>query len=175
MVDPDGTSTVRLPKGRYNLGAFLGSGPDTALLVQPVVDLTGDLTVTLDARAAGPVSLTVPEPSARMGFVEAGYSFRPSYRTWPGGMLLTGDGASGVRIGQVGADAAPEALTGSVAAQWAKPDGADDFTDSPYLYAVAETFPGRLPNGFSRTDRAGEFAAVHERFAVGPPARGRPP
>ena len=171
VVDPDGTSTVRLPKGRYNLGAYLGSGPDTALLVQPVVDLTGDLTVTLDARAAGPVSLTVPEPSARMGFVDAGYSFRPSYQSWPGGMLLTGDGASGVRIGQVGADAAPEALTGSVAAQWAKPDGADDFTDSPYLYAAAETFPGQLPNGFSRAYRAGEFAAVHERFAAGPPGQ----
>jgi hypothetical protein len=139
--------------------------------VQPVVDLTGDLTVTLDARAAGPVSLTVPEPSARMGFVDAGYSFRPSYQTWPGGMLLIGDGASGVRIGQVGPDAAAEALTGSVAAQWAKPDGGDDFTDSPYLYAAAETFPGRLPNGFSRDYRTREFAAVHERFAAGPPGQ----
>jgi hypothetical protein len=171
VVDADGTCTVRLPKGRYNLSAFLGSGPDTALLVQPVVDLTGDLTVTLDSRAAGPVALTVPERSARMGFVDAGYSFYPSYQSWPAGMFLTGDGVSGVRIGQVGAPAVPDAMIGSVAAQWAKPDGADDFTDSPYLYAVAETFPGSLPNGFTRDYRAGDFAAAHQRFAASAPGQ----
>jgi hypothetical protein len=170
-ADADGTSTVRLPKGRYNLSAYLGSGPDTAPLVQPVVDLTRDLTVTLDARAAGPVALSVPERSARMGFVDAGYSFYPSYQSWPAGAFLFGDGASSVRIGQVGAPAAPDAMIGSVAAQWAKPDGADDFTDSPYLYAAAETFPGSLPNGFTRDYRAGDFAAVHQRFAASAPGQ----
>ncbi|MFC6018417.1 hypothetical protein ACFP2T_19670 [Plantactinospora solaniradicis] len=170
-VDAGGTSTVRLPKGRYNLGGYLGSGPDTALLVQPVVDLTRDLTVTLDARAAGPVALTVPARSARMGFLDAGFSFYPSYQSWPAGMLLSGDRVSGVRIGQVGAPAAPNAMIGTVAAQWAKPDGADDFTDSPYLYSVAETFPGSLPNGFTRDYRAGDFGAVHQRFAATAPGQ----
>ncbi|MEU4476297.1 hypothetical protein [Micromonospora sp. NPDC023888] len=168
-VDADGTSTVRLPEGRYNLGAYLGSGPETAMLVQPVVDLTKDLTITLDARAAGSVTLTVPEQSARMGFVDVGYSFYPSYQSWPAGMFLTGDGVSGVRIGQIGAAAAPSAMVGSVAAQWAKPDGAGDFTDSPYLYAVAESFPGRLPSGFARDYRAGDLVAVHQQFAASAP------
>jgi len=171
VVDAAGTATVRLPEGRYNLGAYLGSGPDTALLVQPVVDLTRDLTVTLDARAAKPVTLTVPEPSAQIGFIETGYSFYPSYQSWAAGLLLIGDGVSGVRMGQVGAPAAPEALIGSMAAQWAKPDGADDFTDSPYLYAVSETFPGRMPDGYTRDYRAGEFAAVRQRFATTAPAQ----
>jgi hypothetical protein len=171
-VQPDGTSTVRLPAGRYNLGAMLGAEPDTALLVQPVVDLTRDLTVTLDARQAAPISLTVPEQSARTGFVDVGYSIHPSYQSWPTGMFLTGDGVSGVlRAGQIGPPAAPDALVGSVAAQWAKPDGADDFTDSPYLYAVAETFPGRLPTGLTRAYGAEDFAAVHQRFAASAPAR----
>lgn len=165
-VDPGGTSTVELPEGRYNLGAFLGSGTGTALLVQPVVDLTRDLTVTLDARKAGPVTLGVPEPSARAGFIDAGYSFYPSYQSWPAGMVLTGDETSDVRLGQVGAPAAPDALIGTVAAQWAKPDGHDDFTDSPYLYAVAQAFPGGVPTGYARDYRAGDFAAVHQRFAA---------
>jgi hypothetical protein len=171
VVDADGTSTLRLPKGRYNLGAYLGSGADTALMVQPVVDLNRDLTVTLDARTAGPVALTVPERSARMGVVDVGYSFFPSYQSWPGGMVLTGDGVSGVRVAQVGAPAAPDAMIGNVSAQWAKPDGADDFTDSPYLYAVAQTFPGSLPNGYTRDYRAGDFAAVHQRFAASAPGQ----
>lgn len=170
VVDADGTSTVRLPKGRYNLSAYLGSDLDT-LLVQPVVDLTRDLTVTLDARTAGPVTLTVPEPSARMGFVYAGYSFYPSYQSWAAGAFLFGDAVSGVRIGQVGAPAAPDAMVGSVDAQWAKPDGADDFTDSPYLYATEETFPGRLPDGFTRDYHAGDFAAVHQVFAASAPGQ----
>ena len=106
-----------------------------------------------------------------MGFVEAGYSLYPSYQSWAAGLLLMGDGVSGVRVGQVGAPAAPDAFIGSVAAQWAKPDGADDLTDSPYLYAMAETFPGRLPTGFRRDYRAGEFAAVHQRFAAGTPGQ----
>jgi hypothetical protein len=147
------------------------SGPGTALLVQPVVDLTRDLTVTLDARTAGPVTLTVPERSARMGFVDAGYTFFPSYQSWPAGLFLTGDGASAVHVGQICAPAAPDAMIGSVAAQWAKPDGADEFTDSPYLYAVAQTFPGSLPNGFTRDYRAGDFAAVHQRFAASVPGQ----
>lgn len=170
-VDADGSSTVRLPKGRYNLGAYLGSGPDTTLLVQPVVDLTRNLTVTLNARAAGPVTLTMPERSARMGVVDVGYSFHPAYQSWPAGMFLTGDGVSGVRVGQVGGPAAPDAMIGSVTAQWAKPDGAGDFTDSPYLYAVAQTFPGGLPDGFTRDYRAGDFAAVHQRFAASTPGQ----
>ncbi|WP_204008680.1 hypothetical protein [Virgisporangium aurantiacum] len=168
-VNPDGTSTVKLPAGRYNLGAYLGSGPNTTLLVQPVVDLTGDLTVTLDARVAGAVTLTVPEPSARAGFVDVGYSFYPTTQTWPAGMYLTGDEEAPVRIGQVGPPAAPGELVGSVAAQWGKPDGTGDFTDSPYLYSVAETFPGRLPGGFTRAYRPGDFATVHQQFAASGP------
>ena len=36
-ADATGTSTVRLPKGRYNLGAYLDSEADFTLLTQPVV------------------------------------------------------------------------------------------------------------------------------------------
>ena len=69
-ANPDGTSTVRMPKGRYNLSASINSAQDTALLVQPIVDLTRDIALTLDARAAKPVSVTVPEPSAQLAFVD---------------------------------------------------------------------------------------------------------
>jgi hypothetical protein len=125
----------------------------------------------LDARAARPVTVSVPEPTARAGFVDAGFSIYPSYQSGPTGMLLVGDEASGVRMGQLGDPAPPEAMVGSVAAQWAKPDGAGDFTDSPYLYAVAETFPGRLPNGFTRAYRTGDFGAVRQQFAASAPGR----
>lgn len=171
VVDADGTSTVRLPRGRYNLGAYIDSEQGTALLVQPVVDLTRNLAITLDARAAKPVSMTVPEPSARLGFVDIGYTFYPSFQSWGAGMFLMGYSFDQVRMAQVGAPAAPDELVGSVAAQWARPDGAGDFTDSPYLYATAEAFPGRLPAGFVKKYRAKDLAATRQRFAAGAPGQ----
>ncbi|GAA3254302.1 hypothetical protein ACFO1B_51310 [Dactylosporangium siamense] len=162
----DGTATLRLPKGRYTIGSYLDDDAGTTLLGVPVVDLTGDTTVVLDARAARPVRLSVPEPSARLGFVETGYTVFPSYLDYGVGTLLMGDDLSRVRVGQVGPPAAPTALVGSVTAQWARPDGSGDFTDSPYLYTVAESLPGRVPNGFVKAYHADDFAAVHQHFGT---------
>jgi subtilisin family serine protease len=169
VVRPDGTSTVRLPKGRYNLGAFIDSARGTALVTRPVVDLTRNLAVTLDARAAKPVVLAVPEPSATLGFVEVGYTFHRPYHAEGAGMTLVGYDFDSVWTAQVGT--APDKLIGLVAAQWARPDGAGDFADSPFLYATAEAFPGRLPTGFRKNYRASDLATVRQRFAAGTPGQ----
>jgi hypothetical protein len=66
--DPSGTVTVRLPRGHYQVGAFVPNSaedPDAGtLMAQPVVDLTGARTVVMDARLGRPVSVSVPEPTA---------------------------------------------------------------------------------------------------------------
>ncbi|WP_327191225.1 S8 family serine peptidase [Streptomyces xinghaiensis] len=65
-----GTSTLRLPRGTYLLShqtVLSGAGEDVAGLdwqLQPRLDLTGDTTVTFDARKAEPVEITVPDPEA---------------------------------------------------------------------------------------------------------------
>ncbi|GAB3871099.1 hypothetical protein ACFPIJ_57575 [Dactylosporangium cerinum] len=169
QVDAEGTATLQLPKGRYTIGSYLEDSAGSTLLGVPVVDLTGDTTVVLDARAARPVRLSVPEPSARLGFVETGYTVFPSYLDYGVGTLLMGDDLSRLRVGQIGLPAAPTALIGSVTAQWARPDGTGDFTDSPYLYTVAESLPGRVPDGFVKAYRADDFAAVHQRFGTALP------
>jgi subtilisin family serine protease len=170
-VSADGASIVRLPKGRYNLGAYIETEQGTALLTQPVVELTRNLSITFDARVAKPVSMTVPEPSARLGFAEAGYMFYRSFESPESGMTTGADSFDRVLMAQIGDPAAPDELVGMVAAQWARSDGAGDFTDSPYLYAVAEAFPGRMPTGFVKNYRTKDLAAVRQRFAAGPPGQ----
>jgi hypothetical protein len=68
VEDADGEVTVRLPRGRYALQgtvyADAGSGGGTAVLVRPRLDLTADATVVMDARTAGPVGITAPDPRA---------------------------------------------------------------------------------------------------------------
>ncbi|TWD17458.1 subtilase family protein [Streptomyces sp. T12] len=62
--------SVRLPKGRYFLNSLIRSEPQgTATrgvdwLNQPSLEVTEDITVTVDARTAEPIDVTVPDRSA---------------------------------------------------------------------------------------------------------------
>ncbi|AZM47682.1 hypothetical protein DMB38_19515 [Streptomyces sp. WAC 06738] len=65
----ESTATVRVPKGRYLLNGDVAKFDGDTLteydwINQPRLDVTGDTTVTLDARTAKPVDLTVPDGAA---------------------------------------------------------------------------------------------------------------
>ncbi|WP_405687725.1 hypothetical protein [Streptomyces sp. NBC_00057] len=63
--DASGTTTVRLPKGRYLLDSALTTGTaanGTDWVVQPRLD--HDTTITVDARTTAPVDVTPPDRSA---------------------------------------------------------------------------------------------------------------
>lgn len=167
VIDGDGVSVTRLPAGRYTVGAFIDGEQSSTLLTQPVLTLDRDISLVLDARTAGPVTMSVPEPSATLGFVNAGYTNFGTYLDYGVGMFVQADRFDVVRIGQVGDPAPAGDVIGTVTAQWARPDGAGDFADSPYLYTVAEAFPDRVPTGFTKQYRAGDFATVQQRFATG--------
>ena len=65
--EQDGELTVRLPKGDYILSGVVHpetSSPAHGILVEPRFRLDGDKTVTVDARQAKPVDITVPDPTA---------------------------------------------------------------------------------------------------------------
>src|SRR6185503_8726840 len=78
--DPDGTVDVRVPKGRYAVGTevFDEIEGDILLvsdLVQPVLDVSRPLTVTLDARTAGSIDVKLPRKDAASETVSVMYSF----------------------------------------------------------------------------------------------------
>ncbi|MGI5146578.1 S8 family peptidase [Plantactinospora sp. CA-294935] len=175
--DDDGTATIRVARGSYQVDAVIWTprGPaepehDSAFLVRPIVTVDRDTTVVLDARTAEPVRTTVPDPTARPALVEVSYTRRHGGSSVFRGLLgATFEVLSSRQIGP--APAAPD-FVGAVASQWALPGPDGTFADSPYLYAVAEPFPGRFPTGYTRRYTAGEFATVQQEFGPAGPGRG---
>jgi hypothetical protein len=159
----DSVGTYRLPQGHYSVTAEVATATgENTVLAQPDLDVDRPLRVDLDARLGQPLSITVPEPSARQ--VDAEVSVVSPY----GGLTLTGgDGTfDGWYTGRIGPDQDTEGFASVVSGQWAKPDGDGGFTDSPYLYALTYPVRGRMTTGYTRTVAAAELARVHAAFAA---------
>jgi subtilisin family serine protease len=162
-----GTVTARLRPGfRYHIQATVvtpGEGSST-LLIQPVLALTGDMRITLDARAGKPVSIKVPNPEARSRLTSAGM-----LRDLPSGYRIDGRvmNADATKLytadlgGAVPADAGT--LTSEVRGFFARPTADGTFFDSPYEYDLVWFQRGRFLTGFSRTVKDSELATVVNR------------
>ncbi len=166
--DETGTVTLRLPTGRYGLTSRLFTPTDDdwalAVLAQPELRLTRDMTLTLDARTARPVQMSVPERSAESVLAVVQYGFRTADGSTVGFGTLV-DTFDRLSTGNIGPAVAGSDFTASVSSQWAKrnADG-ESFGDSPYLYAVTEVVPGRLPTGLVRHFQNRELATVRQEF-----------
>ena len=163
-ADDSGTVKVRLPKGEYlldNFQEFELAVEDWAFykLVAPSVKLTSDQHVVLDARKSKVVSTTVPRADAEQANSDVGLD---RYR--PGGELAYSTAMSGFQLGRVftlsTGPALPAAqLTGHVTSQWGvRGDGF--FTNTPYLYGIANHRPGEFFTGFQRDVKQEELATV---------------
>ncbi|WP_199714743.1 S8 family serine peptidase [Micromonospora radicis] len=164
--DPSGTVEIRVPKGRYGVASYLWdeATESVAMLVRPELTVDGATAMTLDARKAGPVRLTVPDRSAKPALVVADATFLLGDLGSAGFGVLAED-FTGLAIGQVGRAVPADRFVGSVASQFA--DLA--VTNSPYFYGLAEYFPGRLPNGVTKHYRNTDLAKVTQRFQGGYP------
>ncbi|WP_405104796.1 S8 family serine peptidase [Micromonospora sp. NBC_01405] len=165
VYDADGTATVRVPKGRYGLSSYLfasdanGEPAGATMLARPELVVDRALRLTLDARTAKPVLNTVPQRGATpllvdvsaifFGADESTYSFS-----------LWSDGFEGLTSGQVGPASTPERFVATIGSQWADRQAAS----SPYLYALLEAFPGRMPTGFVKHYRSRDLATVVHTF-----------
>ncbi len=165
----NGTAEVRLPKGRYGLSSLIYEpGPDgepaaLTVLARPELVVDRDRTLTVDARAAKPVVTTVPQRGAAPALIDVGAIFYPTNGGFFGFGLWT-DTFDGLATGQVGGGSvSAERFVATVSSQWADLDA----TTSPYLYALSEAVPGRMPTGFVRHYRAGDLATVVHRFRGG--------
>ncbi|MFF2747812.1 S8 family serine peptidase [Kitasatospora sp. NPDC058048] len=78
----NGTATVRVPEGRYNLGGQLatpasGTTPRTAtLFLQPELELRADTRLAVDAREGRQLTVTVPGRATTGYSLSAGYCYR---------------------------------------------------------------------------------------------------
>ncbi|WP_433016549.1 S8 family serine peptidase [Kribbella sp. CA-294648] len=164
---PSGTVKVRLPKGDYLLdGTQYVQQPgtenwDSYMIVQPLLRLTGDQKVVIDARTAKPVTTTVPDKSARAVLADLGYD-RSSADPEDGGLsssMLSFD-FQGMHAGKLGEPAPEGQMLSHVSSFWGRPNAEGRFTNTPFLYGLVNLRPRTFFDGFARTVRAKDLATV---------------
>ena len=157
-------STLRLPKGRYQLNSYLrmpgaGEEPDRAFLAMPEVTVDRPLTVTFDSAKSKPITVRAPEPGAIAGSIILNYgSDTASY-----GFVTAGD-FTGLSSAQFGPAVDPRQFSSSLLTQWCKGTDFQCDTDSPYEYLLHWYVRGKLYTGFDKTVRKQDLAAVKTDF-----------
>ncbi|GIH13016.1 S8 family peptidase [Rugosimonospora africana] len=162
-----GQTTLRLPPGQYTLAEFSTTAGrnDTNLLMQPVLDVERDVSLTVDARRAQPVRLTAPRSSARLMEWDLN-AVRDVHRL---GQVLTysvsGDYSTPLYTADLGGPpAGKDEFVGFVQGRLAEPGPADDYTDSPYEYELAGTSFGQLFTGLRLQPAQKDFATVDAQY-----------
>ncbi|MEU4554967.1 S8 family serine peptidase [Micromonospora violae] len=168
LVSADGVATVRLPKGHYGLSSLVFEpGPEDeqrgmSLLAQPVLTIEGDTRIVVDARRTKPVRTTIPDRNAVPQLIDLSGNFTADDGTGYG-VGLWADTFTGLNSGPLGKRVSADQFVATLSSQWIKPDTAD----SPYLYALAEAIPGRMPTGLVRDYARRDLATVVHRFGGG--------
>ncbi|MFJ9036713.1 S8 family serine peptidase [Streptomyces sp. NPDC102406] len=161
VEDADGEVTIRLPSGRYALqGTVFAGAEGTAVLARPRVDLTGDTTVVMDARDAGPVAVTVPD--ARATSTERHVSYGVTGPFGYGSVYRLPPGSEPYRFGGTGP---------SVPADEAYFQFAENFSGPSATYRLAWNRPASPLSGFTARVQRSQLSEV--TVALGAPAQGR--
>ncbi|WP_436497372.1 S8 family serine peptidase [Actinokineospora sp. HUAS TT18] len=163
-----GVGVVRVRKGRYHLDSVIntrrpdGVTADSHKVVIPTVEVTTDKTVTLDAQAAQPISVTFDRQGVRPKAVGAGYSRISGERAVFTGVL--GDTFERIFIGQVGDPLPDSQFVADIGGAWAIPDRDGNITASPVAYHLQWFDYGHLPNGFTRHVVDRDLARLHTTY-----------
>src|SRR6266511_2380770 len=167
--DPDGTATVRLPKGRYLVLAVTFAGdqehPELSELVQPSLDLNQAQTVEMDARLGRPLSMTVQRPSAVPVLVDAGFTVQIA-GDFTFGADIVSDRFEGLFTAQIGGDRRTDGFVAQIASQLAEPGADGRFLNSPFAYHLAFFEKGRMFTGFHRDVVDRDLATVRSSIAA---------
>ncbi|MFE0105511.1 S8 family serine peptidase [Streptomyces sp. NPDC059009] len=165
--DASGTVKVRLPKGGYLFDTIVIGDPADETkgadwLVQPKLGVTKDATVTVDARKAEPVDVTVPDTAAKPSSAEATYSYFANENS---GLISTVGLRSFDYFGT--AHLGPpvdEGLAQAFGGAWTKG------TDSEYDVAVGGPVK-EFATGYTRHLKAAEFATVKVGLGASVPGK----
>ncbi|MER0241064.1 S8 family serine peptidase [Streptomyces sp. HSW2009] len=143
-------TTVRVPKGSYLLDSLLRASEDSFdWLVQPKLVVDKDTKVTLDARVARQVEVTVPDRKAVAGAATVDYDVADF-----GGVGLSLDSFKPLRIAHLGPD-----LPAGELSQWFSAGFQGSAADT--LYFVGYGGPTtRLATGFVRHAKSKELGKI---------------
>ncbi|MBB5837208.1 hypothetical protein [Kribbella italica] len=156
-----GTAQVRLPQGEYAVSSSQivdqpdGVGQDAYELTQPVVELTKDSTVVLDARTARQVTVrSSARPEARSRLLAVGHDRRSADGANSFSRVVMAEPADRLFTAQQGPAAGPDELTGHAVAYLIAPG-----TNTPYLYATADRRAGAFYTGCAASSKIGTWGS----------------
>ncbi|MFB7287301.1 S8 family peptidase [Actinacidiphila glaucinigra] len=164
--------SVRVPKGRYFLNSMVRVDPEGSngqggdWFNQPDLDVTKDTTVTVDARTAKPLDITVPDRSAQsiLGHVSAGLELPDGSDVLHG---ILAPSLAKFRTAHLGPKAADgDRLTQQLSATFSTGvDGHDEY------HLVYQPTGDRYLTGFTHHTKARDYADV--TMKLGAPAKGK--
>ncbi|MET8690158.1 S8 family peptidase [Streptomyces sp. NPDC004732] len=160
---PQGTTTkVRVAKGSYLLDWSIHVDPDDAdkgtdWLLQPRLAVDKNMTVTLDARKAKPVDITVPDRAAKPVSGEPRYLYK-GYESSP-----TNATFKGLRTAHLGPEV-PEGFSEQWLGTWTKGAG------TRYDMLVGGMVK-KLSTGYTKHLKRADFATVKVRSGASAPGR----
>nr|WP_307624216.1 S8 family serine peptidase [Streptomyces sp. V3I7] len=166
--DPSGTVKVRAPRGTYILNTSVFGDPMDAAkgidwIAQPKLSLTRNTTLTVDARKARPVDITVPDAGAVSEFASPGYDITVGGGNSYGfGWFL--DSYRNFRTAHLG----PQITDGSLYQQW---DGHWSKGRTQEFDTTAGTHVKQLATGYTKHYKAADLATV--KVAMGAAASGK--
>ncbi|MFG1807320.1 S8 family serine peptidase [Streptomyces sp. NPDC049040] len=166
VYDASGTATIRVPKGRYLLSStvYVGDGSTWEggdWINQPDLTVDRDTGVTVDARTARPVELTVPDAAAVAQFAAPDITVETADFTNDIGMWL--DSYADFRTAHLGPADAAGTLHQSFAGTWT--DGGKRYD---LAYGLDRT---TLATGYVKHAKAAELAKV--KVGLGTSVKGK--
>ncbi|MDX3000281.1 S8 family serine peptidase [Kribbella solani] len=165
LQDPSGTVKIRLPKDDYMLSGTLEVArpgkdePAKYRMVRPMLHLTEDTTVVMDARLARPIQISVPRRDAVLTVGAAGLTMPGD---WYFGLRYGFDDPTAIFTAQIGPPA--PGVTGDLSTRWARRNADGTFDNSPYGFVQVEKLPGRYPTGIRRTLDPAKMVRVDQTF-----------
>ncbi|MFE2039897.1 S8 family serine peptidase [Streptomyces sp. NPDC059477] len=167
VYDADGTAKVRVPKGTYALDAALYADPEDLSkgadwLAQPKLSVTKNTTVTVDARKAKPVDITVPDAGATSEFAAPQYTLQVGDSAYGFGWWL--NSYTNFRTAHLG----PQITDGSLSQQW---DGHWVKGTGTQWSVTAGSVVKQVATGYTKHYKAADLATV--KVSAGAPSTGK--
>ncbi|MFC8616063.1 S8 family serine peptidase [Micromonospora purpureochromogenes] len=173
VFDDPAATRYRVRAGRYLVQTYLVSGdpflPNITTLVRPSLDLTRDQALTMDARLAKPIAVSVPNPKATAVHQEFGWTIRTEQpQIWGSNDLygvLMNIPFDHLRTAQIGTGETP-GFVSYVNGMWGQVTQDGRLHNSPYAYRVYLYEPKKMMTGLTRKLRAGDFATVRSQISA---------
>ncbi len=153
----DGTSTVRLPAGKYTLDGTLFVNDEYHWLSYPGFVLSKDTVVDMDFRKARPIDILPPDPTADGDIGQLEYLYVTDGAIIGNGWVFLGGDLSRMSSAHLGPKMSKDQFTVLLNTQWEVPVSKDYYGLTWYEY-------GAMPTGYVQRPTKEKLAKVHSVY-----------